>query len=62
MTSRLAAQMQDAVFNALVKSVKEVCRSHDFGKDLWFNYCHEHAPGDGTHASVVKDPARSSNS
>lgn len=46
-----------AIHKALVLSVKEVNRSHDFGKDTWFRFCHDFAPMNGQHSSVSWDPA-----
>ena len=43
---------------AFVIAVKEVMRAHTFLQDVWYNYCHEHAPADFQYNTVTRDPAR----
>ena len=45
-----------SIHAALVESVKQVSRSHEFGKDIWFRFCHAHAPFNAQHRSVSWDP------
>ena len=33
-----------AIHSGLVEAVKKVVSSHEFGKDIWFNYIHQWAP------------------
>ena len=58
MSSTHGEQTHIAVHSALVVSVKQVVRAHEFAKDAWFNYCHSYAPIDAQHNTVTKDPAR----
>lgn len=46
-----------AIQAALVVAVKEVEKAHDFGKDVWFDFCHNKAPKNDRYQSVSRDPA-----
>ena len=58
MSSTDADTIFKAVHSGLVKAVKDVVKSHDFGKDMWFNYIHEWAPPEPEHNTVSRDPAK----
>ena len=51
-------QIEKEVHSALVSCVKEVQRANRYSEDVWFNYCHVHAPAVGAYNYISKDPAR----
>ena len=56
MASTVREQIHSIVYIELVTCVKAVVRGHAFTKDAWFNFCHEHAPGDVEHGNATLDP------
>ena len=57
MSSTDGDRILQAIHSGLVKAVKNVVSSHEFGKDIWFNYIHQWAPPHPEHNTVSRDPA-----
>ena len=57
MSSTHADQILKSVHSGLVKAVKHVEKSYEFGKDMWLNYIHEWALADAEHNTASRDPA-----
>ena len=58
MASKRSDAIRFAVHTALVVSTKAVVSSHNFAKDTWFEYCHNHAPIDERFNTVTLDPSK----
>ena len=54
----ISKAVSKAVHSGLVKAVKDVEKSHEFGKDMWFNYIHEWAPPEPGRNTISRDPAK----
>ena len=54
----ISTAVSKAVHRGLVRAVKDVEKSHEFGKDMWFEYIHRWAPIEPGQSTVSKDPAK----
>ena len=53
-----ADTISKAVHSGLAKAVKDVEKSHEFAKDMWFDYIHTWAPIEPGQSTVSRDPAK----